>query len=189
MASPKKEPRAVIDPASAQIWVYRAAFVGLAGLVLFVRILPLGTTTGGFPGPDFMLCLALAWVSRRPDYLPALLIALVVLVEDLILMRPPGLWAALVLLASEFLRGRAALTRQLGFLAEWFLVAVVMFAMLVAYRLVMALAFLDQPGFGYAFAQMVMSALVYPLVAGGLQLALGLRKPLTGEVDAFGRRL
>lgn len=179
----------MIDPAAAQLWTYRAAFAGLAAMVLFVRILPLGGTVGGFPGPDLMLCLSLAWVSRRPDFLPALLIAAVVLAEDLVLMRPPGLWAALVLLATEFLRGRAAITRQLGFLAEWFLVAVVMFAMLVAYRLVMALAFLDQPGFGYAFAQMVMSALFYPLVAGGLQVALGLRKPLTGEVDAFGRRL
>jgi rod shape-determining protein MreD len=179
----------VIDPVATQLWAYRAAFVGLAALVLFLRILPLGGLPGGFPGPDLMLCLTLAWVSRRPDFLPVALIAAVVLVEDLMLMRPPGLWAALVVLASEFLRGRAALTRQLGFLAEWFLVAVVMFGMLVAYRLVLALAFLDQPGFAYAFAQAVMSVLCYPLVAAVLQVALGLRKPLTGEVDAFGRRL
>lgn len=179
----------LIDPVAARLWAYRAAFAGLAALVLFVRILPLGGTPGGFPGPDLMLCLTLAWVSRRPDYLPALLIGAVVLAEDLMLMRPPGLWAALVVLATEFLRGRAALTRQLGFLAEWFLVAVVMFGMMIAYRVVLAVAFLDQPGFGYAFAQTVMSVLCYPLVAGLLQVALGLRKPLTGEVDAFGRRL
>lgn len=180
---------AVIDPVAARLWAYRAAFAGLAALVLFVRILPLGATAGGFPGPDLMLCLTLAWVSRRPDYLPALLIAAVVLVEDLVLMRPPGLWAALVVLGTEFLRGRAAITRQFGFLAEWFLVAVMMFGMLMAYRIVLAVAFLDQPGFGYAFAQTVMSVLSYPVVAGLLQVALGLRKPLTGEVDAFGRRL
>lgn len=179
----------MIDPISAQLWFYRAAFAGLAALVLFLRILPLGGAAGSFPGPDLLLCITLAWVSRRPDYLPALLIALVFLVEDLILMRPPGLWAALVVLATEFLRGRAALTRQLGFLAEWFLVAVVMFAMMIANRVVMAVAFLDQPAFGYAFAQMVMSILCYPLVAGLLLVAFGLRKPLTGEVDAFGRRL
>lgn len=179
----------MIDPLSGQLWAYRLAFVGLAMVVLFIRILPLGDTAGSFPGPDLMLCLTLAWVSRRPDYVPAGLIAVVVLVEDLVLMRPPGLWAALVVLASEFLRGRAAVTRQLGFLAEWFLVAIVIFLMLIAYRLASALAFLDQPGFAYAFAQMVMSALCYPLVAGLLHVALGLRKPLTGEVDAFGRRL
>ena len=35
------------------------------------------------------------------------------LVEDLILMRPPGLWTALVVMASEFIRSRVALTREL----------------------------------------------------------------------------
>jgi rod shape-determining protein MreD len=136
-----------------------------------------------------MLCLMLAWVTRRPDYLPAMLIVAVVLVEDLILMRPPGLWAAIVLVATEFLRARSALTRELGFLPEWFLIGIVMFAMLAAFRLIQGVAFLDQPGFGYAFAQTAMTILCYPLVAWVLHLALGLKKPSTGEVDAWGRRL
>ena len=49
---------------------------------------------------------------RRPDFLPVLLIGAVVLLEDLILLRPPGLWTALVILATEFVRARAALTRR-----------------------------------------------------------------------------
>lgn len=179
----------MVDPIATQLWLYRGAFAGLAAFILFIRLLPLGGSAGSIPGPDLMLCLMLAWVTRRPDYLPALLIAVIVLVEDLMLMRPPGLWAALVVLATEFLRSRSAMTRQLGFLAEWFLVAVVMLALLVAYRIVLGIAFLDQPGFGYAFAQTVTSALSYPLVAGLLHAALRLRKPLAGEVDAFGRRL
>lgn len=179
----------MVDPVSARLWLYRGAFVGIAGLILFVRLLPIGGSAGSWPGPDLMLCLMLAWVTRRPDYLPALLIAAVVLFEDLMLMRPPGLWAAIVVLATEFLRARSALTRELGFLPEWFLIGVVMLSMLAGYRLILGLAFLDQPGFGYAFAQTAMSILSYPVVAGALQLALGLRKPLTGEVDAWGRRL
>ncbi|HMO08732.1 MAG TPA: rod shape-determining protein MreD [Paracoccaceae bacterium] len=179
----------MVDPVSARLWLYRLAFVGLALAILIVRILPVGSEAGTWPGPDLMLCLMLAWVNRRPDYLPALLIAAVVLVEDLILMRPPGLWAAIVLVATEFLRSRAALTRELGFVAEWLMTGIVMVAMLLAYRLAMALAFLDQPPFAMAFAQVAMTILCYPLVTGLLHLALQLRKPLTGEVDAFGRRL
>lgn len=163
--------------------------MGLAALILFLRLLPIGGSAGSFPGPDLLLCLMLAWITRRPDYLPVLLIAAVVLVEDLMLMRPPGLWTALVVLATEFLRARSALTRALGFLAEWFLVAVVMLAMLFANRVVLSVAFLDQPGFGYAFAQTAMTILCYPVVAGLLQTALLLRKPSPGETDAFGRRL
>ena len=42
-----------------------------------------------WPGPDLIAVrLTLAWVLRRPDYVPALLIALVVLVEDLLLHAP-----------------------------------------------------------------------------------------------------
>lgn len=179
----------MIDPVALRLWLYRGAFAGIAAFILFIRLLPLGGTAGAWPGPDLLLCLMLAWVTRRPDYLPALLIAAIVLFEDLILMRPPGLWAAIVVLASEFLRARSALTRELGFLPEWFLIGVVMLAMLAAYRLLLGIAFLDQPGFGQAFAQTAMSILCYPLVAGALHLALGLRKPSTGEVDAWGRRL
>ncbi len=179
----------MVDPVAARLWLYRATFAGIAMVILFIRLLPIGGSAGSWPGPDLMLCLMLAWVTRRPDYLPALLIAGIVLIEDLILMRPPGLWAAIVVIATEFLRSRSALTRELGFLPEWFLIGTVMFAMLAAYRLILGLAFLDQPAFGYAFAQTAMSILCYPFVAGALHAAIGLRKPLTGEVDAFGRRL
>jgi hypothetical protein len=61
------------------------------------------------------------------------------LVEDLILMRPPGLWTAIVVLATEFLRSRTALTRELNFVVEWLLVSGLMVGMLLAYRLVFGL--------------------------------------------------
>lgn len=179
----------MVDPIAARVWLYRGAFVLLALAILFVRILPVGTAPGSWPGPDLTLCLMLAWVTRRPDYLPAPLIAAVVLVEDLVLMRPPGLWAAIVVMGTEFLRSRAPLTRELPFPAEWLMVGVVMLAMMIGYRTALALAFLDQAPFALAFAQTAMTILCYPLVTGLLHLALRLRKPSAGEVDAFGRRL
>jgi rod shape-determining protein MreD len=78
------------DPVRGKVWLLRGAFVGLALVLFFFRILPLGSDAGKWPGPDLLLCIILAWVTRRPDYLPALLIAFVVLAEDLLLMRPPG---------------------------------------------------------------------------------------------------
>lgn len=170
-------------------WGYRALFLGLALLLLFLRLLPLGADAGRFPGPDLVLCMIMAWVMRRPDYLPVWLIAAVVLAEDLILMRPPGLWTALVVMGSEFIRSRAALTRELNFVVEWFLVTGLMVAMLLAYRLVFALALLPQLPFGFAVVQVLWSALAYPLVVGASRLVLDLRKPATGETDDYGRRL
>lgn len=171
------------------VWLYRIGFVAIAIALLFFKMLPLGSIAGDWPGPDLMLCLMLAWVTQRPDHLPTALIALVVLAEDMILMRPPGLWTALVVLATEFLRARSALTRELGFAAEWLLIAGVMVGMLLAYRLVFAIAFMTQPGFGFAFAQTVGSILMYPVIVWLLRVVFNLRKPSTGEVDAMGRRL
>lgn len=173
----------------ADPWGYRALFLALAFVLLFARLLPLGSAAGAFPGPDILLCLTLAWVMRRPDFLPVGLIVAVSLAEDLILLRPPGLWTALLVLATEFLRARNALTRELGFPVEWLLASGLMLAMLLAYRLVFVVTLLPQPPFGYSAMQILWSIMAYPLVVGLSRLAFDLRKPATGEVDDYGRRL
>ena len=58
-----------------------------------------------------------------------------------------------------------------------------------AYRLAFAIAFLPQPGFGFALLQTLWSVLCYPVVVAASRFAFDLRKPATGEVDAYGRRL
>jgi rod shape-determining protein MreD len=177
------------DPSGAGVWAHRALYLGLAGGLLFLRMLPLGSAAGGWPGPDLLLCLTLCWALRRPDYVPVALVALVVLLEDLLLMRPPGLWAAFVVLSAEFLRRRAVAAREMGFLLEWLMVAGVILAATVGCRLILALVMLPQPGPAETLIQAAVTILCYPLVVGASRLALGMRKPATGEVDAYGRRL
>ena len=69
-----------------------------------------------------------------------------------------------MIVGSEFLRSRVALTRELSFAAEWALVAAVMVAVLLGYRLAFVIAFLPQPAFGFALLQTLWSILCYPLV-------------------------
>ena len=64
-----------------------------------------------------------------------------------------------------------------------------MVACLLAYRLIFTLSFLPQPGFGFALLQVLWSILCYPVVVIASRLVFDLRKPATGEVDDFGRRL
>ncbi|OIQ71601.1 hypothetical protein GALL_467780 [mine drainage metagenome] len=170
-------------------WAYRGLFVAICVVLILINLLPLSTATDAIPGPDLMLCLAMAWVLRRPDFVPALLIAVVFLFADLILMRPPGLWALIVLGGTEFLRGRRALTRELSLLVEWAMVSVVMIAMWLAYRLVFAVVFLPQPSLRLSAMQLAVTILAYPIVVGLSRLAFGLRKAAMGEVDALGRRI
>ena len=179
----------MVDPATRSLWLHRLLFVAIALGLLFVRLLPLGSTAGDLPGPDILLCIVFAWTMRRPDYLPAILIAAVVLLDDMILMRPPGLWTALVILASEFVRGRVALTRELSFGVEWLLVAGLMVGMLLAYRIAFAMVLLPQSGFGFAMVQVVWSIVCYPAVVAVSRFVLDLHKPAMGEIDAYGRRM
>lgn len=171
------------------IWMHRLLFVAISAVLLFMRLLPVDSGSGGWPGPDILLCLIFAWTVRRPDYLPVYLIVLVVVLEDLLLLRPPGLWTALVVVATEFIRSRVALTRELNFGVEWLLVTGLMLSIFLANRLVFALAFLPQPSFGFALVQIIWSVIAYPAVVALSLFALDLRKPATGEVDAYGRRL
>lgn len=171
------------------VWLYRGIFLALAVGIMFLRLLPLGSDAGQLPGPDLLLSVMLAWVMRRPDYLPVVMIAAIVMLEDVVLMRPPGLWTALVVLATEFLRSRAALTRELSFAVEWMLIAGLMVGLLLAYRLFFAVAFLTQPAFGFAMTQTLWSILCYPVVVMASRLILDLRKPAMGELDALGKRL
>jgi len=195
----------MIDGATREVWAHRILFVVLALIFLFFRLLPLGEVIAPcgpddsgcrllawfshMPGPDLLLCIIFAWTMRRPDYLPVLLIAAVVLLEDLIVLRPPGLWTGLVVLVSEIIRSRVALTRELNFGVEWLLVSAMMVVLLIVYRLAFGLVLLPQPPFGFAMVQVIWSILCYPLVVFLSRVVLDLYKPGMGEVDAYGRRL
>ncbi len=177
------------EAAATSPWRFWALFAGLAVLSLFWRMLPLGMGGSGLPGPDLIACLVMAWVLRRPDYMPAPLIAGVVLLEDLLLMRPPGLWALMVLLGAEFLRARQPGMRELLFAVEWAFVGMVLAAMWLVERLVLAALMVPAPALGASLVQLLVTVLAYPLVVLVSHYLLRVRKPATGEVDALGRPL
>ena len=172
------------------VWAHRLIFAGAAAFLMFVRLLPLHPAAAGhLPGPDIILCLAFAWTMRRPEYLPVWLLAAVLLLEDFLVMRPPGLWTALVLIATEFIRSRVALTRELSFSVEWLMVGALMFGVFFTYRLIFALAFLPQPGLAFAAVQILWSIAAYPLAVAISRYGLDLRKPAAGELGVDGRPL
>ncbi len=179
----------MIDPKTLALLKGQFWFVALAFGLMFVRLLPMGGEAGALPGPDFLLCIVFAWVMRRPDFVPLWLLTLVVLLEDVLLMRPVGLWAALVVLAAEVIRARTVLMRELSFFMEWAVVATLMVVMLLAYRFMFALVLIPQVSFGFALVQLIWSIIAYPAVVLVSRYVLDLRKPSLGEISAFGRRL
>jgi rod shape-determining protein MreD len=153
---------------------------------LFVQLLPLGLAPGGWPGPDLMLALAMAWIIRRPEDLPVWLLAGLFLTADLLLMRPPGLWAALVLLALEALRRRQTRLRAMPLSGEFAMVAALIGGLTLANWAMLTLLLVEQPGLPAQLAQALSTLAVYPLVVGALHFGLDLRKRPVQE--GFGRR-
>ena len=198
----------MVERRQTQRLVYVTLFLGLAALVTFSRLLPLGTygfaqdalgpdaseavrvwSLSAWPKPDILLCLALAWVVRRPDMLPAPVIVAYFFLEDILLLRPPGLWALIVLTATEFLRARTDRLRGSGFWLEYLIVIALMLAMFLANRAILAIVMMPQAPLDLSLALFVGTVLAYPVIVALSHFVFGLRKPATGEVDALGQRL
>jgi rod shape-determining protein MreD len=169
--------------ANMGLWLLIAAVLTLA------RLLPLSVPGAGLPGPEILVALTLAWVLRRPAHVPALAVVAVFLAEDLLLMRPPGLWALAMLAGTEFLRRRQSVVREMNLLLEWAMVAATLVAMTIAYRLALILVMAPRPPLDLSVVKLVFTVLIYPVVVMLLQTVLRVRKPATGEVDERGRKL
>ena len=172
-----------------RLWTMRATYVGLALVIFFVHLLPLRIMPGRIAGPDVLTALTFAWAMRRPDYVPMLSIAGVMLLADLLFHRPPGLWALLVLLASEWLKIRGRHVRENTFVAEWLTAATGLLVITLVYRVTLALLIVTPGMLSLWVMQYGMTVAAYPLVAAISYLALGVRRSTPGEYDHTGRPL
>lgn len=166
---------------AGRLWFYRAVFVFLASATSFMLLLPLNPGPGAVPGPDILLLIAISWTIMRPDYVPILLLTGVFLATDFLLMRPPGLWTALVVLCCEFLRARHYQLRATSFLVEWLLVAGLIVALTLVYALMLTIFAVVQPALGLTIIRMIFTILSYPLVVILAGRAFGVRKLRASE--------
>ncbi len=207
------------DQSPALLWAMRLGFVMLVFLILFFHLLPLDTqpislfTPDLLPlentapaearleillgheeqrrwiAPDLILGFACAWSLRRPEYVPALSLALVFLFTDLLLQRPPGLWALLALIGCENLKSRARSLRDANFSVEWLTVAVVIVAIMLVNRIVMSLLLIDTPKLALSISELSMTLLFYPLIVWITHGVMRVRKMAPGDLDALGQRV
>lgn len=173
----------------ARLWIMRALYPALALMLIFAHLLPLSLAPSRIAGPDILTALTLAWCLRRPDYVPALSIAGVMLLADLMFQRPPALWALLVLLAAEFLKSRGRHIRENTFVAEWVVFGATLLTISVIYRLTLAILIVSPGMLSLSVMQYGTTVAVYPLVAAVSYLAFGVRRSTPGEYDHTGRSL
>lgn len=177
------------DLSQTRLWLMRGAFLLLALLILLFHLLPLETTPRRWAGPDLLLAFAAAWCLRRPEYVPAVALALAFLLADLLLQRPPGLWALLALVGCENLKSRGRSLRDAGFGAEWITVSVVIIVIMLLNRILLAMTLVEVPGLTLSLSELAMTLLIYPLIVGVTHWLMGVRKTAPGDLDALGQRV
>jgi rod shape-determining protein MreD len=178
-----------MDSGLMRLWGMRAMFVFSAFVILFFHLLPLDPAPSHWAGPDIMVAVVLAWAVRRPDYVPIVLVAAVMLLADMLLQRPPGLWSVLVVCAAEWLKSRERRQRETAFALEWLTFASTLIVITMIYRTVMMVLILAPGALTLSLVQVVMTIAVYPLVVGVSHFLLGVRRAAPGDVDRLGRKI
>lgn len=168
---------------SRRILIGVSLFVLIQMGILFAQLLPLSVGEIDWPGPDLALCLTFIWLARRPDQIPALIIAAVFLLTDIMLSRPIGLWAALVLIASEYIRLRETRWREQPFVVEWLRVSVLMGAMVLGYRILQFVFLLEPPALGVVLLRYIATIAFYPVVVLATRWLIGLRRISPNEAE------
>lgn len=139
--------------------------------------------------PDLLILLALAWVTRRPSFVPVLAIGAIFLLTDFLFQKPPGLWAGLVVILSEIMRARARIMRTLPFWVEWFTVGVGIATIIAIERFTLSMVLVPQASLGLTLVQTLLTIMTYPLVVFVSYALFGVNRPAPGEVDALGHRI
>ena len=176
------------ETATPHAWTMRICFCALALLIIFFHLIPLDTVPRRWAPPDLLLAFTFAWVVRRPDYLPVILIALVMFMADLMFHRPPGLWALCVVLGAEYLKYRTYTPGETSFASEWATVCIVIIAITLGYRLLLAITLLPLPSLGVSMIQMVLTIFAYPAVILVTQTLMGVRKLAPSDAGTLGGR-
>ena len=171
---------------SSRLWTMRLVFGLLILCILFLHLLPLQTAGGGLIWPDFVLCFALAWSVRRPEFVPAVLLAGVFLLSDLLLQRPPGLWAVLALIACEKMKGQSRSLRDAPLATEFVSVGLWIVGVGIAYQIILAITLVDGTPMIPALIQIIVTVLAYPLVVAITHGLLGVRKAAPNEMGNKG---
>jgi len=171
-----------------KIWGYRVVFTLIALLAIAYPLLPLQFTPERLAPPDLFLALGLAWVVRQPDSAPFLLIAALALLADAVLMRPLGLWAVLVLIASEIVRFSHHTIQERGVMMELALVALLLAAMALIQNIFLWATFSQSLDFARMAQFFLLTLFIYPVIVLFLHYVIRVRKPdYSNRPDRLGK--
>lgn len=196
----------MVDPIKFRRFLFRCLFLLVCAVLIFAKMLPLGTepaatplidpvtgetTTEGkstlfIPGPDLIFAMMSAWIIRRPRWAPIGLIVAVLLLTDLLFLKPIGLWTAIGLLGLEFIRSRAHGATEMPWPVEIAIFAGVFTASIFANAIFFLVFNLPSPGLLTLLLHIIMTVAAYPFVLLVTHYVLRVRRARPTDFDAIG---
>ena len=160
-----------------KIWIYRLIYVVLGLLAIAYPLLPLQFTPTRFSSPDLLFVLTITWIVRQPKSAPFFLVAALALMADAVLMRPMGLWAMLLLIASETVRFSHHSIQERGIMAEFSLMAALLMAMVFLQNLLLWISFSQVLEFAKTVQFVMLTLACAPVMMLFLHYIVRVRKP------------
>jgi rod shape-determining protein MreD len=177
------------ERADTRIWMNRGLFILLAFVIVVGHLVPFDMQPSNWAAPDLLLAITLTWVVRKPDYIPVFVIAMLFLMTDLLFQRPPGLWAALVVILTETIRRQNRDFRNMTVLIEWSTITIGIVAITMMNRLILAIVMVPQAPLGLTLIQMITTVLSYPLVVLVAHFVFGISRSAPGQVGSRGQKI
>lgn len=150
--------------ARSTIWRGRLIFVALSFVLLFFRLLPLQTVPRNIAGPDIIMAFVFYLCLRQPMSVPSILIAIVILIEDLFLQRPPGLYAALIIMAGAWLKLSASHNPDRSYFRDWWMAGLAILGVMIGGRVILAMALVPLPSLTLHLSQSIATIAIFPIV-------------------------
>ena len=149
---------------SSGFWIQRFIYLVFSFLLVVWLIVPQNPLKQTIPTPDFLFCLSLAIILRRPNLLPVALIVLVFLSTDILFNRPIGLWTAIVLITAEFARTQFWRYNDANFITTWLFVSCLIFLSTFFHMLVLNLFVVPHSGLWHYLIWALLTILIYPIM-------------------------
>lgn len=158
-------------------WLEVTLFAILGFVAIGIPMIPMGLAADSLPFPDLLFALMVGWIIRRPETAPLLVVAFLAVLADAMLMRPMGLWALILLVATEALRFSLRAFRDIPFLLEWAYVAGLLVLMTLAQSVLQLVSFSDVYGFSDQAWHVLRTIAIYPIVVAVLHYIFRIRVP------------
>ena len=156
--------RPVSNIPSEGIWIYRIIFTVFAIFLILANLIPLQTTPQSWPWPNILLLLIFCWSLREPNFVPVPLVIAILLLQDFLLNRPPGLFSGISVIILIWIKAITASSDDKSFLAEWVRVSLAFAAISLLYHFVLLISFVNTTELRISLIQTILNISTYPFI-------------------------